>query len=174
MTNKKVNAIFIRDYNLFIKSFLLNKSIIENKKRKLIIKHLINLWFIDKKITTKNIIKILYKIKDKLLKRIEKQSFNKKIKIKINKINVWYNNILEKNNNLINNVYKEIIITDKKHIVSLHVPKNIVKKEKVKNIKLVEKENINIKSNYSKWSLKSFLQEDKINYFFDELNKLNI
>jgi len=174
MTNKKVNAIFIRDYNLFIKSFILNKSIIENKKRKLIIKHLINLWFIDKKITTKNIIKILYKIKDKLLKRIEKQSFNKKIKIKINKINVWYNNILEKNNNLINNVYKEIIITDKKHIVSLHVPKNIVKKEKVKNIKLVEKENINIKSNYSKWSLKSFLQEDKINYFFDELNKLNI
>ena len=174
MTNKKVNAIFIRDYNLFIKSFLLNKSIIENKKRKLIIKHLINLWFIDKKITTKNIIKILYKIKDKLLKRIEKQSFNKKIKIKINKINVWYNNILEKNNNLINNVYKEIIITDKKHIVSLHVPKNIVKKEKVKNIKLVEKENINIKSNYSKWSLKFFLQDDKINYFFDELNKFNI
>jgi len=174
MTNKKVNAIFIRDYNLFIKSFILNKSIIENKKRKLIIKHLINLWFIDKKITTKNIIKILYKIKDKLLKRIEKQSFNKKIKIKINKINVWYNNILEKNNNLINNVYKEIIITDKKHIVSLHVPKNIVKKEKVKNIKLVEKENINIKSNYSKWSLKFFLQDDKINYFFDELNKFNI
>ena len=174
MANKKINAIFIRDYNLFIKAFILNKSIIENKKRKRIIKHLINLWFIDKKITTENIIKILYKIKNKLLKKIEKQSFNKNSKINIDKIKVWYNNILEKNNNWINNVYKEIIITDNKHIVSLHTPKNIVKKEKVTNIKLVEKTNIDIKSNYSKWSLKSFLQDDKINYFFDELYKFGI
>jgi len=175
--NKRISIEFIKEFNLFIKSLNLNKSNLGNKERKMIIRWLVNLNLIDSKISVNNAIKRLYFIKEKLIKKFEKQSLkttnkNKTIKPKIESNLVYIENSKKKL------IFKNLKLTEKNHSIFLHIPKIESSKWKLKKTKTqfkkVGKKQVSVKENYKKWDLLWFILEKKINWYFKELNNFNL
>lgn len=185
MSSKIIKIELIKDFNLLIKSFSLNKELIWKKERRLILTNLIKLKLLNKKVDTDTLISTLYKIKNKLIRKFEKQSNNNTKKSKNKKITKKIVKLDEKET--INNSKKftEITLIENNKQITFHLPdkkkytKNIfLKKSNKDNIKIEENyipsKNVKISKNYKKWDLLEYITSSKINFLFTEINKINI
>lgn len=119
------NLKFLQDFNLMIKSIWLTEEI-PTKQRRLLIRTLVELWYIKQKVKKDELINILYKIKDKIIKWFDNNVKN--IKVKTENIKVE------------NNVFQNKTLIQWKRIIKLHTKKETKEVKKIKELIVIKKE----------------------------------
>jgi len=168
--NKHITSNFLKQFNLFIKSISLNKSILWNQERRLIIKWLVDLDIILHKEPTDVLISKLYIIKEKLLKEFEKEIKKKSLNKYKHKIKKW---IIVTEDTKKDLVFKTITIKEKwNKVTSFHTPKRInITKQKSNKWQpiIVKNKTVKVRDNYIEWDLSKFIKKEKIQDIFTHL-----
>lgn len=120
------NLKFLQDFNLMIKTIWLIDEI-PTKQRRLLIRTLVELWYIKQKVKKNEIVEILYKIKTKIIKWFDEK--NKKINVKTENI------IVE------DRVFQSKTLTQWKKVIQLHTRKETKEVKKIKEQIVLKKDN---------------------------------
>lgn len=121
------NLKFLQDFNLMIKTIWLIDEI-PTKQRRLLIRTLVELWYIKNKVKKNEIVEILYKIKTKLIKWFDN---------KLKKIDVKTENVIVEDK-----IFQSKTLTQWKRVVKLHTKKETKEVKKIKEQIVLKKENV--------------------------------
>lgn len=144
------------------KSLVLNKSSLNNRTIRALVKWLISIWKLKNKIRTDEIINILYKVKDECLVK-EKPVIKKEKQVKCTP-KVIFKEVKIK-------TWEKFHVVKKKKQTPKNRPKKVIKETEEKKIKFKKPEKVLTKHKYKQWDLLEFIQLDSIEKIFTWIKK---